>query len=243
MFKQLLQEYINREVKKVLNEESKGIKLVLDEMSKITLRSDKGECNFITEAGNPLLKNRNWEINNYDRFLDIVNKTPHKYKGYLTSHGMDEITGEDWITYTLKGKDIAFALHYLSPGQVELCNLVNNSDLKGAGDSIVQFAKQQGATQMDNFRGFKSDSDPQGNGKLGTLYRRNGFNKQTWHDKFNPEFQPSDPEWQLDKSNFKDGEGPDVEGLELSKHKMKYNRPNSNYKEKWDKRIGSKFGK
>ena len=67
---------------------------------------------------------------------------------------MDEITNEDWITYTLKGHDVCFALHYLAPGQVDICNFVNNSDLRGIGDPVLQFAKSEGGTQMDNYRGF-----------------------------------------------------------------------------------------
>ena len=242
-----LRNIIDESIKSVLNKgenfiinESKSYKFRIDEISKITLRNDKGAY-ILSESNNWILKRKNWEINNYKRFLDIVNKTPKRYKGYLTYHGMEEITGNDWITYTLKGHDVAFALHYLSPGQIDFCNFVNNSDLNGIGNEVLQFAKNEGATQMDNYRGFPTENDPEGHGKLGNLYRKNGFDKQTWHDKFNPEFQPSDPEWQLDKSNFKDGNGPDVEGLELSRHRAKYNNPQRAYRSKFDKRIGSKF--
>jgi hypothetical protein len=95
---------------------------------------------------------------------------------------------------------------------------------------------------MDNYRGFPSEEDPEGHGKLGNLYRNNGFDRQTWHDEFNPEYQPEDPEWQLDKSNFKDGKGPDVEGLELSKHRKQFDMAYNPYREKWMKKFGSKFG-
>ncbi len=79
-------------------------------------------------------------------------------------------------------------------------------------------------------------SNDGGQGKLGTLYRRNGFNKQTWHDKFNLAYQPSDPEWRLDTEKWG---APDVEGLELSKHQMKYKNPKRpQYKEKFDNYIG-----
>lgn len=234
-----LKNYIVNSIKKVLKEMNNNIELRLDEISNITLKNDK--CLQINESNNWILKAKNWEINNYKRFLSIVEMTPKKYKGYLTYHGLDEITQKTWITYTLKGHDVAFALHYIEPGKIDLCNFVNNSDLKGIGDLVLQFAKSQGATQMDNYRGFKSETDPEGNGKLGNLYRRNGFDKQTWHDEFNPEFQPSDEEWQLDKSNFQNGKGPDVEGLELSKHRTKYNNPQRAYRKKFDDRIGSKF--
>ena len=217
------------------------IKFRLDKISQWTCNNDKGSV--ITESNNWILKRKNWEINNYQRFLEIVNMTPKRLKGFLTYHGIDEITGNDWITYCLKGHNVAFALHLIAPGQVDLCNLVNNSDLKGIGDVILQFAKNEGATQMDNYRGFKSKEDPQGNGKLGNLYRKNGFDRQTWHDEFNPEFQPSDEEWQLDKSFYQDGKGPDVEGLELSRHRKKYNNTERAYREKWNKRIKQKFEK
>ena len=44
-------------------------------------------------------------------------------------------------------------------------------------------------------------------------------------------------------SNFKDGKGPDVEGLELSRHRKKFNTAYRPYKDKWMKRVASKFGK
>ena len=236
-----LHRIVKESVKRILKENRQPrIKFTLDEISKITVRNDR--CLVINESNNWILKRKNWEVNNYERFLDIVEKTPKKFKGYLTYHGMKEITKNDWITYTLKGHDVCFALHYLGPGQVDICNLVNNSDLKGIGDAVLQFAKSEGGTQMDNYRGFKTEEDPEGHGKLGNLYRKNGFDRQTWHDEFNPEFQPDDPEWQLDKSNFKDGKGPDVEGLELSRHRRKFNTAYHPYRDKWMKRVASKFG-
>lgn len=217
------------------------LNFILDEISKITFNNNR--CIVINEGNNWLLKPKNWEINNYERFLKIIQETPKKYKGYLTFHGMDEITSNDWITYTLKGHDVAFALHYISPGRIELCNFVNNSDLRNIGDVVLQFAKSEGANEMDNYRGFKSEKDPKGNGKLGNLYRKAGFNKQTWHDIFRSEFQPDDPEWQLDPSNKSENdEWPDVEGLARSKHCSQY-KSDPNYKQRWDKRFGSKFKK
>lgn len=227
----------------------------------------------INESYNWILKAKNWEINNYERFLEIVEKTPDKHKPFLTQHGMDEITKNDWITYTLKGHDVAFALHYIEPGKIDICNFVNNSDLRGVSNIVLQFAKSQGGTQMDNYRGIPSEQDPEGNGYLGNLYRNNGFNRQTWRDKFNPELQPSDPKqrfivkqnWFAKKFhsllvdtlpvteykifniflfdyNTEEYGTPDVEGLELSKHRAKYNNTDrQQYKDKFDKRIGSKF--
>lgn len=211
---------------------------------KITEHTLNTERNYIlTEAQlnnyNWILKHKNWEINNYDKFLEIINKTPSDLKGFLTQHDYKEISQNDWITYTLKGYDVAFALHYIEPGKIDICNLVNNSNLKGIGNLVVQFAKSQGGTQMDNYRGTPTKNDPEGNGKLGNLYRKNGFDKQTWTAKWDPSYQENIPdEWKFNTNKF--GE-PDVEGLELSKHRQKYDSPDGIYKDKFDKKYGSKF--
>lgn len=206
------------------------VKFRFDEITLHTLLGDNG---VITEGYNWILRRNSWEINNYKRFLDIIKRTPSDKKGFLTWHGMEEITQNDWIVYTLKGYDVAFALHYISDGQIDICNLVNNSQLHGIGSYVLQFAKSEGGTQMDNYRGIGDD-----NGKLGNLYRANGFDRQTWRDKFNPEYQPSDKEWQFDTEKYG---YPDVEGLELSRHRMKYNNPQRRYKEKFDAKMNKKF--
>lgn len=199
----------------------------LDEISKITLLNDT----IINENDNSwILRKRNWEINNYHRFIEIVEKTPRKYKGYLTQHPLEEIEQDDWVTYTLKGYDVAFALHFIENGKIDICNLVNNSDLRGIGDAVLTFAKMQGGTQMDNYKGF-----------LGDKYRKNGFNRVTWEDEFNPEFLPKDEEWRLTPQQ--QAEKPGVEGLELSKHRMKYNNPLRGYKSKFDSINNKKFNK
>ena len=61
------------------------------------------------------------------------------------------------MTYTLKKYDVAFALHYIGNGQIDICNLVNNSELEGIGSSVLEFAKMEGGTQMDNYRGPKKE--------------------------------------------------------------------------------------
>lgn len=210
-----------------------NIQFQLDKISEWTLRNDKTINEDTSQNNNWILRKKNWEINNYDRFIYIVNRTPSRFKGFLTYHPIEELQGNDWITYTLKGYDIAFALHYLEPGKIDICNLVNNSELKGIGEKVLTFAKMEGGTQMDNYRG--SDG---GHGKLGTLYRKTGFDKQTWHDKFNPDYQPEDPEWKLNTDEFG---YPDVEGLTRSDHNRKYNNPQTKYKQKFDSRIGDKF--
>lgn len=205
-----------------------------DRITEWTIKSDS-TLNEEINNYNWILRERNWEVNNYKRFLEIVENTPSHLKGFLTFHGMDEITKDEWITYTMKGYDVAFALHFIEPGAVDICNLVNNSDLKGIGHAVLTFAKMQGGTQMDNYRG--NDGGP---GKLGSLYRDTGFDRQTWFDEFNPAYQPDDTEWQFDTETFGT---PDVEGLERSDHRRRYNNPHSDYKEKFDKRINPKFNK
>lgn len=88
----------------------------------------------------------------------------------------------------------------------------------------------EGGTQMDNYKGYLSDK-----------YRKNGFNRQTWEDDFNPEFLPQDEEWRLSPQQQTEITG--VEGLERGKHRMKYNNPQHNYKQKFDSRINNKFKK
>lgn len=215
---------ITESIKRVIS--SKNV-FRLDEISKITLLNDT----IINENDNSwVLRKRNWEINNYPRFIEIVEKTPRKYKGYLTQHPLEEIQQDDWVTYTLKGYDVAFALHFIENGKIDICNLVNNSDLRGIGDAVLTFAKMQGGTQMDNYKGF-----------LGNKYRKNGFNRVTWEDEFNPEFLPKDEEWRLTPQQ--QAEKPGVEGLELSKHRMKYNNPLRGYKSKFDSINNKKFNK
>ena len=226
-----------------LNKLKNKINFNYDKITETTLRNDRSYIlteSQINEYG-WILNPESWEVNNYSKFLDIVEKTPHQLKGFLTQHTMEEITDKTWITYNLKGYDVAFALHYIKPGKIDICNLVNNSELRGIGDLVLQFAKSQGGTQMDYFRGIPSKDDPKGYGKLGNLYRRNGFKRQIFKAKWDPSFQEDIPdEYKFDTDTF--GE-PDVEGLELSKHRRKYDSPDGIYKEKFDKKYGSRFTK
>lgn len=208
-----------------------GVRITLDRMSQWTLENDGDEQ--LNESNNWIMKRRSWDINDFDRFFDIVEKTPRHLKGFLTQHSPEEIRSGKWITYTLKGHDVCFALHYISDGQVEICNVCNNSDLKGIGREVVSFARNEGGVQLDHFMGVNGDP-----GKLGRLYNSVGLDKETWHDKFNPAFQPEDDDWKLDTDMF--GE-PDVRGLESSRHRKRYNNPNSGYRQKYDARMRDKF--
>ncbi|MBP5456181.1 MAG: hypothetical protein J6Y37_06750 [Paludibacteraceae bacterium] len=218
-------------------DESEGeITFVIDPMTRFTLSNDtlsEGDRHlakdFDRKVNSFVRHKRNWEINNYDRYIEIVNMTPQAYRGYLSKHSKEEITSPGWIVYTLKGHNVCFGLHYIEPGKVEIVNLVNNSKLRGISDDILQFAKTEGGNCLDNYKGF-----------LGKKYRENGFTRVTWEDEFNPEMQNPDPEWQLPPE--KQAERPGVEGLELPKHRMRYNNQQGRYRNKYDKRMNDKFG-
>ena len=210
---------------------------MLDEMTMETLLSETNDYSLITESYNWILKRSSWETNNYRRFLDIVKKTPPDKKGFLTWHSYKEITNGSWVVYTLKGHEVAFALHYLRNGLVDICNLVNNSDLKGVGKYVLQFAKQEGGTQMDNYRGVDAEGNDV-NGKLGDLYRSQGFDRQKDLYKFDPQFQPEDDEWKFDIEKYG---RPDIEGLERTKHRVKYGNPYGRYRKIFNDRMGKKF--
>ena len=66
-----------------------NIQFNYDKMTEHTLRNNRSYI---------LTERKNWEINNYQRFIDIVEKTPTtpvNLKGFLTKHDMDEITQSD----------------------------------------------------------------------------------------------------------------------------------------------------
>ena len=111
-----LNEMVKNIITNILNENRKCT-FRFDECTLHTLMED-GSNGMLFEAGNFILRKSSWEVNNYKRFLDIIKKTPADKKGFLTWHGMDEIQGDDWVTYTLKKYDVAFALHYIEDGKL-----------------------------------------------------------------------------------------------------------------------------
>lgn len=163
----------------------------------------------------------NWEINGYEGFLASVDKTPDKYKPFMTPHPYEEISQPEWKTFKLKGIDAGFALHYVGKGKVDICNVHNNSDIKGLSNAMLTFAKRQGGTMLDNYAGF-----------LGKKYQENGFNKYDtykWDEKFKPEG------WRKDIF----GE-PDVEMRTHSSHDKKYDRKEG-YRAHFDKKMNKAF--
>jgi hypothetical protein len=210
------------------------VKFRLDKISRLTAE-DSAINEETVQNTDFILRKSSWDENDYGRFLEIVEKTPKEKKGFLTRHGIEEISQPDWVTYTLKGYDVAFALHLvdLEKGSVDICNLVNNDPrLKGVGKKLLTFAKQEGGTQMDNYRGENGS-----HGFLGDLYRKSGFDRQTWSDTFNPDYQPEDPEWRFDTNTYGT---PDVEGLERSKHRTRMSAYNPR-KKKFQDRLKTKF--
>lgn len=139
----------------------------------------------------------------------------------MTDHPMEEISQPEWKTFKLKGFDAGFALHYTAKGKVDICNLHNNSNLKGISDLMLTFAKRQGGTTLDNYAGF-----------LGDKYQTNGFDKYetyTWDDKFRPDG------WREDLYGT-----PDVEMRTYTSHDKKYNKKEG-YRNHFDKKMDKAF--
>lgn len=157
------------------------MKFRLDEFSRMTIKYDslimeRGERD---ELHSLIFNPNNWEINDYNSFLDSVDKTPDKYKPFMTPHPYEELVTPEWKTFKLKGYDAGFALHYVDKGKVDICNVHNNSNLRGISNMMLAFAKRQGGTMLDNYAGF-----------LGDKYQKNGFKKYDnyeWNDYYRPE--------------------------------------------------------
>ena len=152
----------------------------VDKLSRIYLKYDKylNEDNRDSRYYDLIFNPNNWEINEYGNFLDSVDKTPDKYKGFLTPHPEEEISQPEWKSFKLKGYDAGFLLHYVGKGKVDICNLHNNSPLRGISNLLLTFAKRQGGTMLDNYAGF-----------LGDKYQENGFDmysKDKWSDYYMP---------------------------------------------------------
>ena len=142
------------------------MKFRVDKLSRIFLKEDRQLFEGVErdELYNLIFNPDNWEINNYDSFLNSLAKTPQKYRGFITDHPKDELSQPEWKTFKLKNIDAGFALHYVDKGKVDICNLHNNSNIKGISDMMLTFAKRQGGTMLDNYAGF-----------LGDKYQKNGF--------------------------------------------------------------------
>jgi hypothetical protein len=157
------------------------------------------------------LKASNYDINDYDGFLQSLSKTPKHLAGFISDHPKKELSQGQWKTFKLKGYDCGFALHFLGNGRVDICNLHNNSGIRGLGNYLLRFAKIQGGTQMDNYGTTRN-----GKNFLGDKYGREGFDvydRLKWDDYFAPEG------WDYEQFGR-----PDVEFRRRQKHTNKFNQ-------------------
>lgn len=199
------------------------MKFKLDRLSRTYLKEDRQLFEGVERDRlyNLIFNPNNWEINKYDSFLNSLAKTPQKYRGFMADHPMREISRPEWKTFKLKDFDAGFALHYAGKGKVDICNLHNNSSLKGISDLMLTFAKRQGGTMLDNYAGF-----------LGNKYQKNGFDKYetyTWSDEYRPKG------WREDLFGT-----PDVEMRTYTSHDKKYNSKKG-YKNHFDKKMDKAF--
>ena len=197
----------------------------IDKITKIFLNEDSFlfEGNKDNKYYDLIFNIDNWEINDYESFLASVNKTPDKYKAFMTPHPYEELIQPEWKTFKLKGLDAGFALHYQDKGKVDICNLHNNSDIRGISNLMLTFAKRQGGTMLDNYAGF-----------LGDKYQENGFNKYEtyeWDDAYRPQG------WREDLFGT-----PDVEMRSHTSHDKKY-KGKEGYQRHFDKKMDKAFPK
>ena len=61
------------------------MKFRVDTLSRIFLKEDRQLCEGVErdEMYNLIFNPNNWEINNYDSFLNSLAKTPQKYRGFM----------------------------------------------------------------------------------------------------------------------------------------------------------------
>lgn len=199
------------------------MKYRLDRISRLYLNEDRllREGEDKDEAYQIIFDPDNWEVNEYGNFLDSVDRTPDKYKGFMTPHPEEELSQPEWKTFKLKGLDAGFALHYTGKGKVDICNLHNNSELRGISDMMLTFAKQQGGSTLDNYAGF-----------LGDKYQENGFDMfggDEWDEQYRPEG------WRDDLFGH-----PNVEYRSLTSHDNRYN-DDEEYRRDFDDRMDKQF--
>lgn len=199
------------------------MKYRIDEFSRMMVKMDSllMESEEKSDLYKLIFNPNNWEVNNYEGFLASIENTPDKYKAFMTPHPYEELVTPEWKTFKLKGYDAGFALHYVDKGKVDICNLHNNSELRGISDMMLTFAKRQGGTMLDNYAGF-----------LGDKYQKNGFDsyeKYEWDNKYRPEG------WREDLYGT-----PDVEMRSHTSHDKKYANKEG-YRNHFDKKMNKAF--
>lgn len=161
----------------------------------------------------------NYIVNDYASFEASLAKTKPSLKAYMSDHSK-EWEQDDFVTFQVKGMDDGFALHFLGNGEVDICNVHNNSKLKGISDAMLTFAKSQGGNMLDNYAGG-----------LSKIYDRNKFDvydELEWDDKYKPN------EWDDSRGT------PNVELRKLKKHHEKYAN-DLGYKNHFDKKMKKRF--
>lgn len=122
-----------------------------------------------------ILSNRYWIRNDYESFLNSLNKSTRK--PFLSQYTVSDLKNCGVQTYQLQGYNIGYALKPDSDGETDIISVHNNEPrIKGVGDALVESAKANGGTKLDHYDGFLSD-----------LYSRHGFeeyDRYKWDDQY-----------------------------------------------------------
>lgn len=131
-----------------------------------------------------ILSNRYWIRNDYQSFLNSLNKSTRK--PFLSQYTASDLKNYGVQTFQLKGYNIGYALKPDSDGYTDIISVHNNEpDIKGVGDALIESAKDNGGTKLDHYDGFLSD-----------LYSRHGFEE---YDRYKWDDQYADKNWDYKK--------------------------------------------
>lgn len=136
-------------------------------LSGIKTIAESGDSSDIIEK----IKNKDFEINNVDEFLESVGLSTRK--DFLTDYQKEQLQ-EHFTTYKVNGYNAGFAIK----DDGDIVSVHNNTGIKGAGigDELIEAAKDLGGTKLDHYAGFLDD-----------LYSRHGFeeyNRDAWNDEY-----------------------------------------------------------
>ena len=139
----------------------------------ITEGEDRSE-----EVKKAMQDKNNWIVNDYDSFVDSLNKSNRS--GFLTHYTAKDLYKKGATTYQLKGYNIGYALcPDPEDGEVDIISVHNNEpNVHNIGDLMLTLAKENGGTKLDHFEG-----------KLSDIYKRNGFkeyDRYQWDDQYAP---------------------------------------------------------
>lgn len=125
-----------------------------------------------------LIQNNQFEVNNYERFLNSLFKG--KNKAFLSNYSAEDLQKE-FKTFQLKGYDIGYAIK----NDGDITSVFNNSNVRNIGKELIQSAISNGGKKLDHFDGF-----------LSQLYEPLGFKEKQrlqWDDQYAPK------DWDYDK--------------------------------------------